>query len=1837
FSSSANYFSGNRANAKIIAQAIPNARSSGYVYSYPTCIQNSRAFATATATAYGGAIANCSGDLIFSGSANYFSDNCANANVIAVASGFATAIAYGGAIAHSDGVLKLNKASFDGNYANVSATAAVRDTAAVRGKAYGGAIAANNSILNLTDVTFSANSANATAYGSPSSVVSAYSTASVTAYGGAVYISNSTMEYVVTENECIENIGNNAQKGGFIYLDGVSEATFKVDGSLIVGDSTGMDSIAGSETSTIIKTGSGKWTVNSDISEFTGYWNLNEGILKLDRIARDITLDNWTIGVDAELHLSELNDSITMNVDKKIGTIDLGGGSDTIDTGGYHLSDGLLRISTLTLTGGGRVSSEITNRTAGAGFDLILDDVTLNSIITGGSAADKITITQSSTIGGVLNLGNGANTITANSGTETVFAKSVILGTGADTLTFSSVVFQDSLTLGNGKNSFSAEDSAKISGAFSAGTGDDTLSFNSVEFGNSADLGDGVNSLTATGNAKFSGTLSGGSGDDTFDFSSVTFNRNVNLGDGTNKLTATTAIINGNLTAGSGNDTINLKQNSELHGNIALGGGKNYIYVTQNLTITDGFTLDSDGETHLIVYNNASLSSNSLNVYDPENSNMVSVTYDWSDVEGLDKVRLLVSSDATFETFEFTVELYNQSKEFTLNVSDNYFIQFQAQDEDGWSHRILDDTEAPDQVTGFTMDGTTALWSDTHDNWGGNGVKQYNIQVSSDANFNSVIGSFTATDNSYDFSSFADGNYFIRIQAEDYTGNKGDWSDAEKLLIDNNAPTKPANVTGKVSLDSITVNWSPASDSGSGLKEYKIEFSTSSTFSSITHSATLSGTSYTASDLADGTYYFRVSAVDNVNNVSAWSTVSSVIVDTTAPQAASNVKATQNSGIVTLSWDAASDAGVGVKEYIIEYSTDNSFSSITGTRTVSGTSCSINGLADGNYCFRVQAVDKNGNAASWSNTATVIVDSVPPAKPTASADITSATNKDVTVSAVFSSDSVVKEYSMDNRNWYAYSSGVVMSDNGTVYFRGKDEAGNYSAVTSYEVINIDKVAPTFDISRSTESLTNQNVILTVSAKDSASGIKSIQYSFNNSIWMSGSTVNVDSNKTVYFKVTDNAGNVTEHSVVVNNIDKTAPAKPTASADITSATNKDVTVSAVFSSDSVDKEYSLDNRNWYAYTSGVVMSNNGTVYFRGKDEAGNYSAVTSYEVTNIDKVAPTKPEVFASTTAPTNKNVTVSAEFSLDSIKQQFSYDNQTWYDYESGIVLSRNGVLYFRGIDAVGNVSEVAEYTVDNIDKIAPSAPSAFADVTTLTNNPVTVSAAFSNDSDRKQYSFDGYTWSSYTSGVVMESNGTVYFRSFDAAGNVSEITEYIVENIDNIAPAKPTATADITTATNQNVTVSAVFSSDSVVKQYSFDNKTWKTYSSSVVMESNGSVYFRSFDAAGNVSEITEYIVENIDNIAPAKPTATADITAETEDAVTITATFSRDSVVKQYSLDNKNWQNYTSGIVMESNGTVYFRGIDAAGNVSAVTAYEVNNIIAVSDVIGDDLDGNGLADVILVHTKQGYSGAWLTTGTTSVIKWGSLSNVNAGTEILGTGTLYGSGNDGQDIFFADSKSVGAWNVVDGKVTGYKSVMSINSTTNVLGLGDFNGDGATDILLRSTNGDLGYYNTDGTGFTYLKGLGKEWKVAAIGDLNGDGVDDVVLRHDAGFAGTFLTQENGTVKWASLDTLKSDMDIIGTGDFNGDGVDDVLLQNKSNGWVGAWLVEDGRVDSFIGLCTNKNTIEQIADFNGDGIDDLRIRAGADIGVLYVNGADDTTWQYFKSVGTEWDTSFSALA
>ena len=133
------------------------------------------------------------------------------------------------------------------------------------------------------------------------------------------------------------------------------------------------------------------------------------------------------------------------------------------------------------------------------------------------------------------------------------------------------------------------------------------------------------------------------------------------------------------------------------------------------------------------------------------------------------------------------------------------------------------------------------------------------------------------------------------------------------------------------------------------------------------------------------------------------------------------------------------------------------------------------------------------------------------------------------------------EYSLDNEVWIAESS-VTVENNCTVYFKVTDNAGNEN-IQNVFVTKIDTDAPVLNISRSTESMTNQDVTLSVTAQDDASGIQSIEYSFDNSSWTSGDSVTVGSNKEVSFRITDKAGNKNEKTILINNIDKSNPEIP----------------------------------------------------------------------------------------------------------------------------------------------------------------------------------------------------------------------------------------------------------------------------------------------------------------------------------------------------------------------------------------------------------------------------------------------------------------------------------------------------------------------------------------------------------------------------------------------------------------------------------------------------------------------------------------------------------------------
>ena len=619
---------------------------------------------------------------------------------------------------------------------------------------------------------------------------------------------------------------------------------------------------------------------------------------------------------------------------------------------------------------------------------------------------------------------------------------------------------------------------------------------------------------------------------------------------------------------------------------------------------------------------------------------------------------------------------------------------------------------------------------------------------------------------------------------------------------------------------------------------------------------------------------------------------------------------------------------------------------------------------NGTVYFR--GIDEAGNISEVTEYTVSNIDKAAPAKPTVSADATAETNGDFVVTATFSDDSIIREYSFDGETWTIYAAGVRITENRSILFRGTDAAGNVSETTGYSVGIINKSAPTRNIiiegsfdGADKFLLQGNRIIHTHISYQNPTGItingvswSNLGESFDLGFLLDGYSVEItEKTGRNNNRITLTSSNGGWELYIYDSDSGQAQYKVSLACEastivniqpsITTPTNQDIVLAADVMTYSYMYKFGASGEWQNCSANGVTVSENMTVYFKAFDGDGNEFGITSYNVSNIDKIAPVKPVASANTTEPTNQDVTVTAAFSEDSAQKQYSTDGESWQEYTTGIVFTDNDTVYFRGIDAAGNVSEVTEYGVTNIDKAAPDKPVATANTTEPTNQDVTVTAAFSADSAQKQYSTDGENWQEYTTGIVMSDNGTVFFRGIDAAGNISEVTEYGVTNIDKAAPDKPVATANTTEPTNQDVTVTATFSEDSAQKQYSTDGESWQEYTTEVVFTANGTVYFRGIDAAGNISEVTEYAVTNIDKVAPDKPVATANTTEPTNQDVTVTATFSEDSAQKQYSLDNNTWQDYTTGVVMSANGTVYFRGIDAAGNASEVASYEVSNII--------------------------------------------------------------------------------------------------------------------------------------------------------------------------------------------------------------------------------------------------------------------------------------------------------
>ncbi len=418
-----------------------------------------------------------------------------------------------------------------------------------------------------------------------------------------------------------------------------------------------------------------------------------------------------------------------------------------------------------------------------------------------------------------------------------------------------------------------------------------------------------------------------------------------------------------------------------------------------------------------------------------------------------------------------------------------------------------------------------------------------------------------------------------------------------------------------------------------------------------------------------------------------------------------------------------------------------------------------------------------------------------------------------------------------NGNIFTY----ITTENATYRFMVTDKAGNevYEDIT---VKNIDAIAPTISETEVNPNNIATKATITVTASDNqnGSGLADLAYGIGDNVdevtWKAENTFEVESNGTYTVYVKDKAGNISETSVNVGEIDKVAPiisvvvtdnniwAKSkliTATVDETgSGINSVVLVS------DANAEITL-NDNTFTYTA----TQNGTYIFKVTDKAGNVSEAKEVIIGMIDTTAPIinsiakNPE--SETKLTTKVTVTIDAEDAGSGLHETpYSFDGGENWQPENYKELTNNAEIVIVVRDAVGNETEKQTISIDNIDTAEPNLTiTATSDGDKYTSGSWSikdVTLNFSNSTENKgtttyEYQLNGSAdWINVTgSNITVTETGTYKVKAISEAGVESAVQNFVV-NIDKEIPKIETEYDDAKQNwTNQSVDFTLNISDD--------------------------------------------------------------------------------------------------------------------------------------------------------------------------------------------------------------------------------------------------------------------------------------------------------------------------------------------------------------------------------------------------------------------------------------------
>ena len=767
-----------------------------------------------------------------------------------------------------------------------------------------------------------------------------------------------------------------------------------------------------------------------------------------------------------------------------------------------------------------------------------------------------------------------------------------------------------------------------------------------------------------------------------------------------------------------------------------------------------------------------------------------------------------------------------------------------------------------------------------------------------------------------------EGHHTLYYYSVDTTGNaeayKSNSFDVDTILPTNPSVTSPSHTTGSTSPDNtIDISFSGATDGGSGINGYSVEWSQSpTTVPDTTVDMTGTAVTLTSSQLADGSWYFHLSTKDIAGNQTSAVHLGPFIIDAAAPTTTwssvppytsgwfntipSITLARSEPGTTYYQWDSTSTAGWQT------YS-----SSITAS--------------EGQHTLYFYSKDTAGNTEAV-NAQTFKVDTLSPtaftlASPANNSSTNNITNPTFAWNASSDSGSGMAKYQLyidgamkqeTSATSLAYTlTSPLTAGTHTWYVKALDMGGNSTTSTATFTLNVgDALAPNTTLSSSPSYSggwvkTSPGITLT---RDE-SGTTYYQWdSTSTAGWQtySNSITASEGQHTLYYYSKDLSNNAEPVKSQPYIVDSSAPSAFNLSAPAdNSSTNNAATPTFTWAASS-DSGSGMAKYQLYIHSSltqidipasqtsytlsSPLEAGTHTWYVIAVDGAGNATTSTA---TNTLNVADVVPPVTSMSTNPsytsgwfkTSPSITLTRNEPGTTYYQWDSTSTTGWQTY-TGSITAQEGqhTLYYYSADTFNNTEANKSQTF----KVDLTPPSAF-DISSPTDGSSTDNKSLptftwvaSSDSGSGVAKYQLYidntvkqsnispSQTSYTlTSSLAAGTHTWYIQAMDAAGNVTNSTSTFSLNVqDIIAPVTTISTnPSYTNGSNgwfKTAPVVTLTRNEVGTTSYQLDLSGLVTYTGSfAIPEGQHTLTYSSVDTSNN-TETNKTQSFKIDAVAP-------------------------------------------------------------------------------------------------------------------------------------------------------------------------------------------------------------------------------------------------------------------------------------------------------------------------------------------------------------------------------------